>query len=168
MTQQPCSQHRCACANPPETIPDHISANMSLVHRDLLALPFKDHPIFTLRKYTIMAALIGLILCAASFDSYYGPNNPVGFAVFVFLISLLVCLCDLISYARKQKTTMARDPGSKPEWPNTKFMFMDLLLALALFVTSWAVLAFAMMPWCAESASLVLQAYGTLAGLICS
>lgn len=45
---------------------------------------------------------------------------------------------------------------------------MDLLLALALFVICWGVLAFSMEPWHGNSPSQVLQAYGALAVLVCS
>lgn len=167
MARQQCPQHSCTCGQAQQnssttTNNDNtMTATTSLIHRDLLTLPFKSHPLFPLRKKTIIVALLGLILSAASSGSYY---EPVGFSMLLLFFSILFCLADLVAYARKK----ASNPDEDPKWPDTKFMVCDVLLAVLLFGTFWSCITVLDYSWYYTPMQNVLEAYGALAVLVCS
>lgn len=154
MARQHCLQHDCTCSLPR---PDDRGP---VVH-----LPLKDHPLFHLRKYTGIVAAIGLALSATSTGTYEPDSIPLFFNIFLLAASTLTCLADLISYARQN----ARGPETEPKWPKTKYIVIDCILAALLFVTFWYCFGYLSWAWSYyDSPIRVLQAYGALAGLICS
>lgn len=165
MACHPCPQHRCACGLP-ETYDanNHTSTTTAthiLINHNLQHLPFASHPLFSLRKYTLLTALLGIVLSFAASGPYYGDPTPPQMLMFLLFLSMLTCFCDVLSYARKK----GDNPDEDPQWPRTRFVFMDFLLALGLLVVWWLVVARFGRGWYGPT---VVQAYGALAGLVCS
>lgn len=152
--QQPCSQHGCTCALPPRQ-------NESTTSQ---ALPFNSHPLFRLRKLTIIIATLAILLSSTSTFDYYGPSASILFSIFLLICSVLICIIDLVWYAQKK----ALNPDEGPHWPSKKFMLADLLLAISLFVAFWGFVGDLQSGCYYDYAPRLLQAYGALGVVMCS
>lgn len=66
-----------------------------------MALPFKDHPIFHLRKALIIIAVIGILLCCLASSNRYYYGERFGASALSLGLSALLCISDLIPTPRK-------------------------------------------------------------------
>lgn len=168
MARQPCPQHNCTCNLPRQNDFVHninaMRANATTAHRSMGTLPFKDHPLFYLRKYTIISAVIGVVLSSASTTDYYGGPSPIAFSIFLLLLSIFVCIVDLASHAQQK----AKHPDTEPIWPTKILIFFDFVLAVSMFVTFWLCIGFLQSLMYYNSVFHLLEAYGALAVLVCS
>jgi hypothetical protein len=121
-----------------------------------MALPFKSHPLFILRKAIIIIALIVLVLC------FVGPSYLAGFSAWL-LVSLAFCALDVYIYATKK----AENPDEDPKWPTVLWIVGDLLLSLIQQFVFWAALAALSYRYYSYYLDIV-AAYAALANFLCS
>ncbi|KAK5164939.1 uncharacterized protein LTR77_009604 [Saxophila tyrrhenica] len=129
------------------------------IHRlEIMSLPFSSHPLFKLRRASIIIALIGIFLCVCSFKPW-SDGSLVG-AALILAISALCCAADLLRYAIKK----VENPDQDPLWPQRKWMLADGVLAVVLQFTFWA----AASDLSYSGDDIVVAAYGVLGALLCS
>ena len=147
------------------TAPDLLSrlepppSNSGRVPQRCMALPLYSHPIFNLRKATIVVDLIGVVLCILSDDRYWDQTLPTCALLLAF--SALVCTVDLISYAKKK----VEDPDEDPKWPSLKWIFLDLIMTAVLQFMFWGALVSLSDSYYGTS---IVGAYGALTAFISS
>lgn len=126
-------------------------------------LPYSSHPLYNLRKCTIIVDLVGLVLiCLAIVADVWNSGSMTGWAIGLLAASAILCFWDLRSYASKR----AANPGEEPIWPSRPIMLADLLLGVALpfgfFVAASDIFAF---QYRYRNVNLFLT-YGILANLL--
>ena len=99
-----------------------------IYHRDTMALPYQAHPIYRLRKSSIIIALIGIVLLCIPFQPpYYGSLH---ISTFWLAVSAIFCAADLLLYALKK----VEKPDDDPTWPKLVWMIGDAVLNPQKFV----------------------------------
>ncbi|KAJ4303631.1 hypothetical protein N0V90_002532 [Kalmusia sp. IMI 367209] len=137
-------------------------------------LPYKSHPLYNLRRGTLIAAIIGVFLNVVTIvilsDSYYHDYRIPYFLVsaFVLVASVAYVSYDLVTYAAREAVSSVAPSGAdaesqtpvsdEPAWPSMDFVKMDLVFALVLQYTFWV--GFADI---ASSRGDTLEAYAILA-----
>lgn len=152
-------------------------------------LPYKDHPLYKLRRLTIITALVGIILnlfavaALVDDDSYDVP--PFVVAIVILLISFIFVLHDLISYASAllsarsslpiasphASSSTSRVEEQKPNWPSKRLIVTDLILALIFQWLFWIVFGTIMRSfhrYSYRSGVEMAEAYANLANLSAS
>ena len=164
--QQQCFHHHCRTCDQehPNTGSGPAERYITPEHRRMFTLPWKHHPLYRLRKSTLLIALLAILLSfgPASYDTNAFTAN-----IIILLFSSFICILDLVSYAR-EKASSQREGGEEPRWPKKKFMVVDFLLALVLVYTFLCCLAWTVGPfsWVGDW-DLVTGAYGALGALVC-
>ncbi|KAF2719650.1 hypothetical protein K431DRAFT_286453 [Polychaeton citri CBS 116435] len=103
--------------------PGVAQQNLGTIHR--MGSPYSSHPIYALRKWTIISSVVGLIVNSLVFA------EPL--SLFLVLSSAIFCLADFIDWANKKVT----DPDHEPKWPRKLFMVLDIIFALLLLLAFW-------------------------------
>ena len=147
---------RAAQIEPPATV-----AYLPMVRGNTMALPLTSHPIYHLRKISIVVAVIGILLCGVSIPPYNA--EALGTSIFFLIVSALFCAVDVVCYATKK----AEDPDEDPKWPLRKWMLGDFIFAVALLFLFFGALN--SLSWVGYGyAPNIIGAYGALADLLCS
>ena len=123
-----------------------------------MALPLSSHPIYNLRKVSIIIAAIGFIFCLLCIPAYNGQVLIP--CTLLLACSPFFCGADVVLYAVKK----AEDPDNNPEWPKRKWMIGDVLLAIVLQYVFWVTISI----WSWLYNGNVFVAYGALAAFLCS
>lgn len=144
----------CTKARIPVEQPGRIDLVSSRQH-----LPYESHPIFTLRKSLIMAAITGCLLSFLSYNPYGGEVFAI--CVLFLAVSILFAACGLTSWAMEKK----QKPDQEPAWPRTVMMLGDVALAVVLQLLFWVSASFAEHLY---SGSRVIAAYAALSAFACS
>lgn len=124
-------------------------------------LPYTSHPIFHLRKLSLIVACLGAFSCFVFADPYGGPIFLI--LVFLLIVSIFFVLCDLTAYALKK----AQNPDQDPEWPRIVFMVGDVCLAVLLQFAFWVAIS-ALETGGYYYGSKTFPAYAALTIFICS
>lgn len=126
-------------------------------------LPFRSHPLYSLRIAIISSAVLGMLLC-------FGCLRPWGCEPFETEIGVLgassvVSAAELYYYARQKKD----HPDQDPKWPDKKWILGDAVLAFALLL-SFAASVVAAGSYCSgyHFGDDVIPAYAALCALVCS
>lgn len=126
-----------------------------------MALPYRAHPLYHLRKALIVTDIIGIILSVLLIGPY-GPSGD-GSIPFWLAISAPVAAADLVFYATKKLA----DPDNNPPWPRKLWVIGDILLAIILQIVFWA--AIASLSWrYSYGGDAIFGAYAALACFIAS
>ena len=140
-------------AEPPHSVSAQVQACSNPT-----SLPLKSHPIYGLRKFTIILAIIGILLALISLGPY---AESIAAGAGFLALSILACAADLVSYA----TEKVSNPDDDPKWPTKRWMFIDIVLAIILQFTFWG--AIVALSWTYYGTN-ILGAYAALADLLCS
>lgn len=119
-------------------------------------LPYKSHPLYSLKRGTIITGLIGilfnLICTVGTFDYYYRYDAPPYILnTFLFVGSIAFVSYDLVTYAAEEALSVIvsqgeedarpQTPGSDERtWPSTFLINIDLLFAVLFHFIYWAIL----------------------------
>jgi len=125
-------------------------------------LPFNTHPLYTLRKATILSATVGVIFSLGATSPYGSDAFQV--EIFLVLVSLVFSAADVYYYAKFKK----ENPDQDPPWPTTKWMLADGVLAVLLLLDFAAGLWMAQLDWSYRRNGMILPAYAALAAFFCS
>ncbi|KAK0314628.1 hypothetical protein LTR01_001452 [Friedmanniomyces endolithicus] len=125
-------------------------------------LPFNTHPLYTLRKATILSATVGVIFSLGATSPYGSDAFQV--EIFLVLVSLVFSAADVYCYAKFKK----ENPDQDPPWPTTKWMLGDGVLAVLLLLDFAAGLWMAQLDWSYRRNGMILPAYAALAAFFCS
>ena len=150
---------RIVPSRPTKTQPPSINSERTTpLRNNTMALPLKSHPLYYLRKISIVIAVVGILL---SFTSYipYSSGELLASASFL-TFSALFCAADLVSYA----TQKLANPDEDPKWPTRKWMVGDVVLAIILQFVFWG--AIGALSW--GYGTNVAGAYAALANFLCS
>ncbi|TKA40915.1 hypothetical protein B0A54_07827 [Friedmanniomyces endolithicus] len=125
-------------------------------------LPFNTHPLYTLRKATILSATVGVIFSLGATSPYGSDAFQV--EIFLVLVSLVFSAADVYYYAKFKK----ENPDQDPPWPTTKWMLADGVLAVLLLLDFAAGLWMAQLDWSYRRNGMILPAYAALAAFFYS
>ena len=118
-------------------------------------LPYKSHPLYLLRRGTLIVSIIGIVLNALALVALSASGNTYRIPIFVFSAFLLLASVafishDLITYAAREAvknivsaTSSDGEPqaeiqrAEKPKWPSKRLVIGDLILAITLQWLFW-------------------------------
>jgi len=141
------------------------------------SLPYADHPLFRLRRRTILVDIVGIIFSAIAAVSSNTSEEYLGWMILILLLSIGICVWDLCSYAISKialdsSVCCPEEPNDpeQPPWPRLLFISLDAIFAVMLVTAFWAVfvaIANSSGYW-NSNGSVILQAYAVLAPLVAS
>lgn len=134
-------------------------------HADFASLPFKSHPLYTLRKSIFLFALLGVLLCIFGSGPFFiGYIASWSFSLLAF--SAFLSALDLICWATKKKN----DPDHEPKRPNGAWAIVDVLMAVVLQFAFWATISMLAdeLRYSYGTGITIFVIYGILADLVCS
>lgn len=139
-------------------------------------LPYTSHPLYKLRRTTLLTAILGFILNLLAIASLTYTNSgriPIFlFSLFLLAVSFSFVLHDLFSYAARHTSGPIASPprpldsSDQPSWPSRRLILTDLVLAILFLWLFWgAFFEIARSCYSCYGRSETLEAYANLANL---
>jgi hypothetical protein len=107
-------------------------------------LPYKDHPLWRLRRITLWVGFIGLFLQLFAIPAQGWDEGGLSFVALFLVISIIYIFYDLTTWATEKAALDQQsapsendDEPREPKWPRLFLLVSDALLAFALQFIFW-------------------------------